>query len=160
MQKTILHIGSNVGDVKANLKRCITLIEEGIGNCTLVSSTYLTEAWGLEEQNDFLNQALEVETNFSLLLVLEKCMRIEAKMGRERNIRWGPRIIDIDIIFYGEEIFDSKGLTVPHPRMHTRNFVLFPLAEIIPDWRHPILGKTIAELKESSPDQQLIIDQY
>lgn len=160
MQKTILHIGSNVGDAKANLERCVGLIEERIGTCKSLSSVYLTQAWGLENQNDFLNQALEIETLLSIEAVLETCMAIEAKMGREKNIKWGPRIIDIDIIFYGQEILESDNLIVPHPRMHDRNFVLYPLAEIIPEWLHPILGKSIAELKESSPDQQIIIDQY
>ena len=160
MQKTILHIGSNVGDAKANLDRCVELIKERIGECMSLSSIYLTQAWGLEDQNDFLNQALEISTILGLELVLEKCIEIEAEMGREKNVKWGPRIIDIDIIFYGEEVMESTSLTVPHPRMHNRNFVLYPLAEIIPEWKHPILGKSIAELKESSSDQQIIIDQY
>ena len=160
MQKTILHIGSNVGDAKANLDRCVELIKERIGECMSLSSIYLTQAWGLEDQNDFLNQALEISTTLGLELVLEKCIEIEAEMGREKNVKWGPRIIDIDIIFYGEEVMESTSLTVPHPRMHNRNFVLYPLAEIIPEWKHPILGKSIAELKESSSDQQIIIDQY
>ncbi len=158
--KTILHIGSNEGDARANLHRCIELISSLIGKVEQISSIYRTEAWGKLDQNDFLNQAISVKTSLSLNDLLSACQKIENLLKRQRTIKWGPRTIDIDIIFYDDEIIEEEDLIVPHPRMHERNFVLVPLSEIAPQLVHPILKKSVDELKEESEDTQLILEKY
>lgn len=156
MHKTVLHIGSNLGDASVHLATCVQMIEGQIGRIETASKIYRTQAWGVTDQDDFLNQGLLVSTIFTAEELLVNCQRIEEELGRKRTTRWGPRIIDIDIIFYDDVIFNRDDLHIPHPRMHERNFVLFPLAEIIPAWEHPILSQSIAQLKEQSLDSQLI----
>lgn len=155
MHKTILHIGSNIGDLAVNLKEGVMLIEKYIGNIIAESKLYTTQAWGLQDQNDFLNKALIIETELSAHDLLTKCQEIESEIGRVKKVKWGPRIIDIDIIFFDDLILETEDLVIPHPRMHERNFVLFPLAEIIPDWKHPILSSSVEQLKKHSSDTLL-----
>lgn len=146
MHKVILHIGSNEGNRNDYLQSAVELIVNHIGVINKISSIYETEPWGYIEQNNFLNQAVEVSTILTPSQIIQKIIDIEWILGRIRTFKWGPRTIDIDIIFYEESIIDSENLIIPHPRMHERNFVLQPLVEIIPDWQHPILCRSVRDL--------------
>jgi 2-amino-4-hydroxy-6-hydroxymethyldihydropteridine diphosphokinase len=125
-------------------KRAIRIIQE--------SALYQTEAWGVEEQPFFYNQVLEVATSLSPLALLEVVLEIEAEMGRKRIQKWGTRLIDIDLLFYGQQIINSEKLILPHPFISERNFVLAPMAEIAPEFVHPVLGKNISMLLKESKD--------
>ena len=152
MERVYLATGSNLGDKAANLQAALDLIEIYIGDLVAVSGLYRTEAWGIEDQPEFYNQAMAVDTNLESETLLVAVMEIERQMGRERRIRWGERLIDIDILFYGALVAQSQRLTIPHPFIQERNFVLQPLLEIAPDLVHPVLQKTIRELAAASPD--------
>ncbi len=156
MHKTILHIGSNIGDRHTYLSFAIQRIAHRIGDITLLSKIYETEAWGGISQHPFLNQALEVETDLSADLILKKCQEIELEAERIREVKWGPRTLDIDLILYDNEIIESPELTIPHPRMQERNFVMVPVSEIAPHWIHPLLNESMEVLKEKSTDIGLI----
>lgn len=147
-----LGTGANLGDRLANLKRAQDLIALRVGPVEAASRVYRTEAWGLSDQPAFLNQVLKVRTALAPEALLETVLGIERQMGRERRVRWGARLIDIDILFYDDLIIDSGTLTVPHPFIGQRRFVLAPLAEIAPAWRHPQLGKTVEELLAGTSD--------
>ncbi|HEY5771671.1 MAG TPA: 2-amino-4-hydroxy-6-hydroxymethyldihydropteridine diphosphokinase, partial [Chitinophagaceae bacterium] len=129
-----------------------SLINEQCGHLTRSSSIYETEAWGKTDQPSFLNQALEISTSLNARQLMRKILKIEKEMGRVRKEKLGPRIIDIDILLYENEIHDLRFLKIPHPEMQNRRFVLVPLAEIDPTLQHPVLKKTIAELMEECPD--------
>lgn len=151
-QQVILHTGGNLGDRYHNLKLARQHIRQRIGPISKASSVYQTQAWGVTEQPDFLNQALVVETALSPRQALQQILLIEQRMGRKRTDKWTARLIDIDLLFYGDEIINTPDLIVPHPFLHLRNFVLAPLVEIAPEKRHPILHSTAAELYEQSTD--------
>ena len=152
MSTAHLLIGGNLGDRKENLLTAISLIKEQCGTLTRSSSVYETEAWGKTDQPLFLNQALEISTSLNARQLMRKILKIEKEMGRVRKEKLGPRIIDIDILLYENEIHDLRFLKIPHPEMHNRRFVLVPLAEIDPTLQHPVLKKSIAELIEECPD--------
>lgn len=150
--KIILHNGTNLGDREENLNKANQLIESHIGKITKKSSWYETEPWGLPDQPMFINVALEVETDLSPEQLLEAANGIENEMGRIRIKKWERRLIDIDIIFYEDQVVQTDQLTIPHKHLQDRNFVLIPLMEIIPDFVHPILNQTMEELYEQSQD--------
>src|SRR5512138_373431 len=152
MNTAYLLIGGNLGDRKENLSKAIELINEQCGVVRKASSLYETAAWGITDQPSFLNQALEISTSHNAKQLMRKILRIEEMMGRVRKEKFGPRIIDIDILFYKNEIHDLRFLKIPHPELQNRRFVLTPLAEIDPGLQHPVLNKTIAELLEECPD--------
>lgn len=145
--KVFLSIGTNLGNKKENLTTAINLINS-IENTKVVkqSSFLVTKPFGYTKQDDFLNGCLEVETLLSAQEFLKEILNIELKMGRVREIKWGPRIIDIDILFFDREIIEEENLAVPHPWICEREFVLKPLAEIAPNLIHPLEGKTISML--------------
>ena len=147
-----LLIGGNLGDRKENLLIAISLINEQCGALTKSSSIYETEAWGKTDQPSFLNQALEISTSLNARQLMRKILKIEKEMGRVRKEKLGPRIIDIDILLFENQIHDLRFLKIPHPEMQNRRFVLVPLAEINSTLQHPVLKKTIAELLEECPD--------
>jgi len=151
---SIAHLltGGNLGDRKENLLKAIALINEQCGPLIRSSSVYETEAWGKTDQPSFLNQALEISTSLNARQLMRKILKIEKEMGRIRQEKLGPRIIDIDILLFGNEIHDLRFLKIPHPEMQNRRFVLVPLAEINSSLLHPVLKKTIAELLEECPD--------
>jgi 2-amino-4-hydroxy-6-hydroxymethyldihydropteridine diphosphokinase len=149
-----LLLGSNLGDRQALMQSACTLIGERIGQVTQASSLYETAPWGGIEQPSFLNQVLEVTTSLAPEEVLRLILDIEHELGRVRYERWGARHLDVDLLYYGPLHMDTARLTVPHPRLHERRFTLVPLAEIAPDFVHPVLNKTNKELLEACPDQE------
>lgn len=146
-----LVLGSNVGERHLMLSRAA---QEIALFATIVqrSSVYATDAWGKTDQPEFLNQALEIATELEPEPLLKQLLEVEARLGRKRMEKWGPRPIDIDIILYGDRIVNSPTLTIPHPEMQYRNFVLSPLRQIAPLAIHPTLRLTISELERRSPD--------
>ena len=152
MSKAYLLTGGNLGDRKENLSKAIELINEQCGRVTRSSSLYETAAWGITDQPSFLNQALEVSTSLNAKQLMRRILKVEKIMGRVRKEKFGPRIIDIDILFFENEIHDLSFLKIPHPELQNRRFVLVPLVEIDPELLHPVLKKTVAELLEECPD--------
>ena len=157
MNKAYLLIGGNMGDRLANLENARAAIQGQVGNILTSSSIYETAAWGMEHQADFLNQALWIDTPFEAVELLENLLKIEQSMGRIRNQPLGPRTIDLDIIFFNDQILETKKLTIPHPHMQKRNFVLTPLNEIAPNYIHPVLKKSINQLLIDCEDNLLCI---
>ena len=145
--KVYLLLGSNMGARLQLLETAIKNINQRIGEVVEKSSIYETAAWGKTDQPGFLNIAIAVNTLLSPLEVLTRALDIESQLGRIREEKWGARLIDIDIIFYGNVIVNIPDqLQIPHPEMHKRKFVLEPLVEIAPDLQHPILNKSLSEL--------------
>ncbi|MCU0395628.1 MAG: 2-amino-4-hydroxy-6-hydroxymethyldihydropteridine diphosphokinase [Chitinophagaceae bacterium] len=152
MNKAYLLTGGNMGNRVENLERARTLVGARAGHVAAASSLYETSAWGNVPQPDYLNQVLLCETPLTAAGLLAVIMEIEQDMGRFRQEKYGPRVIDIDILFFNDEIIRTDALTIPHPRLHLRNFTLEPLNEIAPHLVHPVLGKTVASLLAESPD--------
>jgi len=150
--KCHLHLGSNQGDRQVNIARAIQMIEAEIGPILGSSAMYETAAWGKTDQEAFINIAIEVEHYESPTTLLNVVNRIEDQLGRVRAMKWGPRLIDIDIILMEDIVVDSKRLTIPHRLMHKRNFVLAPMVELAPDVIHPVLELTMIELYKACED--------
>ena len=153
IQTGYILLGSNLKNREKQLKLATFLINEKIGSVSKKSKIYETEPWGTEGQADFLNQILEIKTNRSPIEILETCLDIESKMGRKRLGKYSARVIDIDLLFLGDEIVESEKLTLPHPRLHLRRFVLKPMVEIAPELIHPVFGKTMKMLLDECPDE-------
>ena len=154
MKNIFLELGSNLGNRIENLQKAQNKIEEFIGKISSFSSLYETEPWGFKSETDFLNMVLSVKTELSASGLLGRILMIESQMGRTRcDNEYSPRIIDIDILFYDNEIVNEEALVIPHPRMHERRFALVPLTEIAPDLVHPVLKKSMKELLKKCKDK-------
>ena len=153
MNNIYLLLGSNIGNSKATLSKAILQIEKRIGSVIRQSGLYSTGAWGNTQQPDFLNQIIIVETKLTALQTMHTILAIEKSMGRVRTVKNAPRIIDIDILFFNKEIIDLPDLTVPHPQMQNRRFVLIPLNQLSPNLKHPGLKKTVHQLLMHCPDK-------
>ena len=141
-----------MGDRAAALQKARELIAAHCGKLLAVSSLYETAAWGKEDQPAFLNQALELETSLGARQLIRRILKLEKQMGRVRDEKYGPRLIDIDILLYGSEVHHYPLLKVPHPELPNRRFALLPLQEIAPELLHPVLQKTISQLLAACPD--------
>lgn len=146
MAEVYIITGSNMGDAGLNLRTACSHIVSNAGLLLRSSAIYRTEPWGNKNQQPFLNQVLVIETTLPAMDLLHTLLQVEKEMGRVRNTKWEPRIIDIDILFYGSDTIHQEGLTVPHPHIQDRRFVLAPLVEIAPDFKHPVSGKTMTQL--------------
>ena len=145
---TIIGLGSNMGDRRNYLEQAIRQIEERVGRLLSRSSILETKAYGYTEQDDFFNMAVLVDTALPPHALLRELNAIEAELGRVRTIRWGPRTIDLDILYYGDLLLDDEDLQIPHIDLHNRDFVLTPAAEIAPDFYDVRRKKTIRQLLE------------
>ena len=152
MTQTYLLLGSNQGNRLQNLKDAKEGLSRKVGNITRESSIYITAAWGITDQPDFLNQVLVMDTPMSAEELLYHLLAIEKQMGRERTYRNAPRLIDIDILFFGKQHIVTKELVIPHPRMSQRRFVLAPLNQLAPAMKHPVLQLTMHQLLHQCTD--------
>jgi len=146
-----ISVGSNLGDRKGNCLEALRLLEAGGLLIVRRSAFYETEPWGGVAQGPFVNIVVETNTSLGPAELLGLLKSIEKRMGRSPTVRWGPRIVDLDILLYGDIVMDTQDLTIPHPRLHERAFVLVPLMEIAPGLIHPVLGKSISELAAAAP---------
>ncbi len=152
-----LGLGANLGDRREALKKVQVLIDNYIGKIAKRSSIYETQPWGLPEQPPFLNMVVMANTTQDPRGVLLSIAKIEKEMGREHVEKWGPRAIDVDILFYGKRIVRDKGLEIPHPELHKRAFVLVPLMEIDPELEHPVFKQPIDELYMNCTDNSEVV---
>jgi 2-amino-4-hydroxy-6-hydroxymethyldihydropteridine diphosphokinase len=152
MNLVYLLLGSNEGDKLDWLRKGITLLREKCGEIEKISSIYQTAAWGLEDQDDFYNLVLLLQTALKPGEFLEQTQQIEQELGRQRTLKWGPRTLDIDLLFFNDEVIDLPNLKVPHPFLQQRRFTLAPLAEIAPDFIHPVYRKTVSRLLAECQD--------
>jgi 2-amino-4-hydroxy-6-hydroxymethyldihydropteridine diphosphokinase len=154
MKIVFLGVGSNLGNRENNLEQAVARIVEYIGPVLKSSSIYITEPWGFKAEEEFLNIVVKIGTKLTPSGILGRILMIESLLGRVRdNKQYTSRLIDIDILLYGDIIVDEESLKIPHPLLHKRKFVLVPLCEIESEMIHPVLNKSIAELLESCEDQ-------
>jgi 2-amino-4-hydroxy-6-hydroxymethyldihydropteridine diphosphokinase len=153
MHKVYLLLGSNMGNSEARLSKAIVHIEKKIGTLIRQSNLYVTAAWGNTRQPDFINQVIIVETALSATETMQAILNIEKKMGRVRTVKNAPRIIDIDILFFNKEIIQRQQLSVPHPQIQNRRFVLVPLNQLSPNFMHPVLNRSVHQLLMHCPDK-------
>ena len=142
----IILLGTNLGNRLEALKTAEKLISEEIGPVEISSQVYETAAWGNTDQSAFLNKVISGKSGLKPDEVVSRALLIEEQMGRVRKEKWEPRKIDIDLLFFEDQVISTPDLTIPHPRLHLRRFTLAPLSDIFPDFSHPVLGKTISQL--------------
>lgn len=152
-----LLLGANLGDRVQTLRRATNFIAERVGKVVRQSGLYETAPWGVADQPVFLNQVLAVQTKLKPETVLAQTQAIEQDLGRVREEKWGARIIDIDMLYYDDLVWQSEALTIPHPYLHQRRFTLVPLAEIAPAFVHPVFGKTTVALLAECEDKGEVI---
>jgi len=162
MPQVFLGLGANLGNPAANLCQALELMAQAGLKIRACSSFYQTAAVGFTQQPDFVNAVALVETELAPLELLDVLQGIEQQLGRKPTFRWGPRVIDLDILLYGNAVVRNKRLCIPHPHLAERKFVLQPLVEIAPEVRHPVSGKTakemLAELKHPSRCERLPVE--
>ena len=152
IENIFLGLGSNQGDRELNLKNSIKLLNSKAGKVLNTSRIYESEPWGVKNQNYFLNQVIEIETHIDPIDLLNICKNIEYDMGRNPEIRWGKRVIDIDILYYQSRVINQKKLIIPHKLMHERKFVMIPLNDLNENHLHPILKITNKEILNNCID--------
>ncbi|MEY3918649.1 MAG: 2-amino-4-hydroxy-6-hydroxymethyldihydropteridine diphosphokinase [Bacteroidota bacterium] len=152
INQLFLSLGGNLGNTREIFEGAYPLIEKKIGKISVYSSIYQTEAWGPIPQADFLNQVILVSTSLAPQACLTKMLAIEKEFGRERKERWGPRTLDLDILYYSDVVIAEADLTIPHPRIAERKFILTPLVEIAPSFQDPLSRKTMLELVDACTD--------
>ena len=153
MNKTYLLLGSNMGNSRWQLQKAIGLIKKQVGPVSRRSALYQTAAWGKTDQPDFLNQVIVVNTKHNAAQTMKTLLGIEKEMGRVRTVKNAPRIIDIDILFFNKEIVQEADLIIPHPQIQNRRFVLTPLNELSPNFKHPVLKRSVHDLFIHCPDK-------
>lgn len=156
MHKVFLALGSNVGEKENNIKNAITSLGSILKNIQ-VAPFYISKAVGYTDQDDFVNTALVGYTDLKPQELLKQIKELEQQLGRKKRFRWGPREIDIDIIFYDNLILQAEMLEIPHPRMHERDFVLQPVIDLEPNYLHPLLHKTVQQLLVEIPKNETSI---
>ncbi|WP_395617282.1 2-amino-4-hydroxy-6-hydroxymethyldihydropteridine diphosphokinase [Aquirufa sp.] len=156
INQLFLSLGGNLGNTREIFEGAYPLIEKKIGKISVYSSIYQTEAWGPIPQADFLNQVILVSTTLPPQACLKEMLAIEKEFCRERKERWGPRTLDLDILYYSDVTIAEEDLTVPHPRIADRKFILTPLAEIAPFYVDPTSGKSMVELLDSCTDSSQV----
>lgn len=155
MNRSVLLMGGNLGDVLETFSMARKLLAEKVGEIESESSVYVSSAWGFESENLFYNQVLVVNTMYSAGELLDRLLEIEKNFGRTRIVGQGyqSRTLDLDILFFNQEVIHTENIQIPHPRLHLRNFTLVPLAELMQDFVHPVLGVKIKELLDQSTDK-------
>lgn len=157
MNTVYLMLGGNLGDTASFFKQAIALITTRIGEVITLSAIYETEPWGVDGQQNYFNQAVELKTLLMPEKLLKETQAIEYELGRRKSLQnWAPRIIDIDILFYNQEIIEQIDLKIPHPLLHQRMFCLIPMQEIAPDYIHPIMKYSIRSLVNICNDKLLV----
>ena len=148
--------GSNLGKRDQQLLEARQWIDQEVGQVIGESSVYQTSPWGGIDQSDYLNQVWQIQTDLNPFQLMATLLELEKRANRERTQRWGARTLDLDLLFYDDYRIRTDFLTLPHPRIQDRNFVLVPLSEIAPDWRHPVLKQTVSYLAAHSPDEEKV----
>ncbi|AMR32086.1 2-amino-4-hydroxy-6-hydroxymethyldihydropteridine pyrophosphokinase [Mucilaginibacter sp. PAMC 26640] len=156
MINVFLLLGSNLGNRQLFLQEAIRQIQKEITPVLKLSSVYETQSWGKTNLPDYLNQVILLQTSLTARALLNKILAIETELGRLREEKWGSRTIDIDILFYGDDVVNEPGLIIPHPELHNRSFTLAPLAEIAPELVHPLLNSSILTLKLALKDDLMV----
>jgi len=156
MKHTVyIALGTNLGHRKSNLQAAMDAMPPEI-NIMAESHIYETPPWGYEDQPAFLNMVVKAETSLKPEALLKYLKQLEGKLGRESNFRWGPRLIDLDILFYDDLVIDTPPLVIPHPRLHKRGFVLVPLMDVAPEITHPVLQRKVNELLSESDTEGIV----
>ncbi len=154
MNKVFLGLGGNLYEPAEMLEKARKLVELRCGSIQSTSSLYETEAWGMASEHRFLNQVIELHTNLGAEALMDHLLKIENELGRTRNFEgYADRTIDLDVLFFNEEVIQKEKITVPHPRIAFRKFVLVPLCEIASEFVHPITGKTLGQMLEDCNDE-------
>lgn len=156
-QELYLGLGSNLGNKIENIQKACDYIAQEVDTIISFSSLYQTEAWGNVEQDDFINQVIRLYSDLEPTFLLKTLLNIEEKIGRIRDEKWGPRLIDIDLLYYGKFVIDRDDLIIPHPELTERKFVLTPLVEIAPDFQHPIFKLSNKELLDFCGDSRKVV---